>query len=1093
MDAQDEIVDLLVNWEKNTFGGLCFNGVMHMNDEYGTAGYEETDYWTVFGDPSLQVRTDTPTEMDVEHNPIILDGATTYELDVPDIENALCAVSYDYTLLGYGYTDETGHVMINFETPISEMDEVELVATSFNKIPYITSLNVVSKRQPAEFETMQGVLIRYPFGISYEIIAEMAEGIEVVTIVEDASEESYVTTQYTSHGVNLDHCSFLYAPTDTYWTRDYGPWFIYDVDGNQGVVDFEYNRPRPYDNAIPGVFATEYGLPLDYLNLVHTGGNYMTDGQGISISTDLVWIENPGLSHEEIDGMVADILGIRTYYVVPDVLGEYIEHIDCWAKYLAPDKIMIIEVPIGHSQYDEIEDAVDYFESQLSCYNTPYEIYRIYTPSGQPYINSLILNDKALIPIDGGSWDDEAILSYQTAMPGYEVLGFTGSWASTDALHCRAKGISDRYMLYIEHTPLLDGAPSDDGFQVKARIVPYSGESLITDSIQVIWKLESDEWNTIIMDSIGDDWYQAYIPPQASCEIVYYYIHAEDNSGRSENHPYIGAPDAHEFTAIPIVFADDFETDKGWTVEDIDIISGSWERGVPIGDGTRGDPVSDYDGSGQCYLTGNAPGNSDVDGGPTRLISPTFDLSGTNDPELRYARWFTNDDHDEDRLDVEISDDNGASWTLIESVADIEGEEAAWVVVTISILDYVDLTSQIKVRFSVADVPNNSKTEAAVDDVKISFVHCGDIPEIDWWPMFHHDPEHIGYSTSTAPDTNNTIWNYTIGHKPESSPAVADGKVYIGTKTAWHEYKMYCFDAENGGEPIWNHTITGLSSSSYSSPAVVNGKVYIGSTNGKIYCLNADDGTELWNFSTGGSIFSSPTVADGYVYIGSHSRKVYCINADTGLEEWNYTTDGHVTSSPTVVNNRAYVGSIDGKLYCLDAIDGNYLWNFTTLGPISYCSPAVVDGFVYFGSWDNNTYCIDTDGNLIWTFTTGGKVLSSPAVAYGNVYIGSYDNKVYCLDAIGNGDGTTTKLWEYETESWVFSSPAVADGKVYVGSRDGTFYCFDAVAGDLIWMYYADGIYPPVGGIGSSPAIANGKVYVASTDGHLYAFGDLSL
>jgi len=39
---------------------------------------------------------------------------------------------------------------------------------------------------------MQGVLIRYPFGISYEIIAEMAEDVEVVTIVDDLSEQSYV-------------------------------------------------------------------------------------------------------------------------------------------------------------------------------------------------------------------------------------------------------------------------------------------------------------------------------------------------------------------------------------------------------------------------------------------------------------------------------------------------------------------------------------------------------------------------------------------------------------------------------------------------------------------------------------------------------------------------------------------------------------------------------------------------------------------------------------------------------------------------------------------------------------------------------------
>ena len=49
---------------------------------------------------------------------------------------------------------------------------------------------------------------------------------------------------------------------------------------------------------------------------------------------------------------------------------------------------------------------------------------------------------------------------------------------------------------------------------------------------------------------------------------------------------------------------------------------------------------------------------------------------------------------------------------------------------------------------------------------------------VDWWPMFRHDPNHTGYSTSTAPNTNNTIWIYTTGGPVYSSPAVVDGKVY---------------------------------------------------------------------------------------------------------------------------------------------------------------------------------------------------------------------------------------------------------------------------------------------------------------------------
>jgi outer membrane protein assembly factor BamB len=47
--------------------------------------------------------------------------------------------------------------------------------------------------------------------------------------------------------------------------------------------------------------------------------------------------------------------------------------------------------------------------------------------------------------------------------------------------------------------------------------------------------------------------------------------------------------------------------------------------------------------------------------------------------------------------------------------------------------------------------------------------------------MFHHDLSHSGYSTSTTPKTNQTLWNYTTGSAVFSSPAVADGMVFIGS------------------------------------------------------------------------------------------------------------------------------------------------------------------------------------------------------------------------------------------------------------------------------------------------------------------------
>jgi len=400
-------------------------------------------------------------------------------------------------------------------------------------------------RQPAEFEPMEGVLIRYPFGISYQIIAEMSEDVEVVTIVASTSEKNYVLSQYNSHGVNTDNCDFLIAPSNSYWTRDYGPWFIINGNDEQGIVDHIYNRPRPNDDAIPIAFGNWRGIPFYGLPIEHTGGNYMTDGQGIAISTTLVWNENPGYSHQQINQYMQDFCGIDTYHVVPDALGEYIQHIDCWAKYLTPDTIMIIQTSPSHSHYNNIENAVMFFENQTSCYGTPYNIARVYTHYSEPYINSLILNNKVLVPITGSQWDDDAIESYEEALPGYEVLGFTGSWANTDALHCRTMGITDSEMLYIEHTPLYGTQSSSDGYDINANIIAYSGEDINT--AEVIYRIDGGSWQCENMQFLGSNQYRYTIAPQLTGTVIDYYITSEDDSGRIENHPYIGETMAYSF------------------------------------------------------------------------------------------------------------------------------------------------------------------------------------------------------------------------------------------------------------------------------------------------------------------------------------------------------------------------------------------------------------------------------------------------------------------------------------------------------------------------------------------------------------------
>lgn len=214
--------------------------------------------------------------------------------------------------------------------------------------------------------------------------------------------------------------------------------------------------------------------------------------------------------------------------------------------------------------------------------------------------------------------------------------------------------------------------------------------------------------------------YVATLPGPNCISMPEYYLSVSGDGGTTVTLP-ADAPATLFSSAVgaaATVFSDDFETDAGWTVINENLVSGAWVRVVPSGNGQLGDPTSDYDGSGHCYVTG-AGMFQDVNGGPTRLFSRSFDLSNSFDPQLTYARWFQ-ETGEGDTLVVELSNDDGANWVTVE----VAGETAYWTPVTVRIADFITPTAAVRVRFSTQDLPNNSFTEAGVDAVRIDDFGC---------------------------------------------------------------------------------------------------------------------------------------------------------------------------------------------------------------------------------------------------------------------------------------------------------------------------------------------------------------------------------
>jgi outer membrane protein assembly factor BamB len=75
------------------------------------------------------------------------------------------------------------------------------------------------------------------------------------------------------------------------------------------------------------------------------------------------------------------------------------------------------------------------------------------------------------------------------------------------------------------------------------------------------------------------------------------------------------------------------------------------------------------------------------------------------------------------------------------------------------------------------------------------------------------------------------------------------------------------------GKGIWNFATRARVES---SPAIADGRVFVGSNDGRFYVLNLANGAKLWEFNAGAPLSASPAIAKGRIIIGSQDGRLYC-------------------------------------------------------------------------------------------------------------------------------------------------------------------------------------------------------------------------
>ncbi len=456
---------------------------------------------------------------------------------------------------------------------------------------YYTQAN--TNRTAAEWEPAVGTMVVWPLGVPYKLVVELAKDNHLYTLVENDSSKKEAQKWYSQWGIAAANNTFITAPQgiDAWWTRDWGPSAIFTPDGTMKLGDGKYIYATPdskigCDDSLKFIYVdkdnkiikTEIddnatvplgkGLNMEVLDLpfITTGGNVMTDGLGTAFSSCILLNENRfyNVSGDKFFTLNRELAGFSRYHIVSNFEKFGIQHVDCLMKLLDEERILVAEPPTDHELYPIYENIVQNELKKLkTVYGRPYQILRIKIGRYDKeqlaaYTNSIIVNKTIYVPLFQVKEDSEAIKTWQEAMPGYTVKGFTFAlkdepyttaelrkhyknygWNHGDALHCRTRAVWDREMLYISVKRLPQTVASSEKMNLYATIIDYSKKGLENKSAKLHWRIKGKAgWQEMLLNTTNNDThFYARIPAGRSGQTIEYYISAESKSGRKETRP----------------------------------------------------------------------------------------------------------------------------------------------------------------------------------------------------------------------------------------------------------------------------------------------------------------------------------------------------------------------------------------------------------------------------------------------------------------------------------------------------------------------------------------------------------------------------
>jgi agmatine deiminase len=337
-------------------------------------------------------------------------------------------------------------------------------------------------RMPAEWEPHEATWLAWPHNredwpgkfqpipwVYAEIVRLLGAREKVHILVEDAKAEKLATGILKRAGANLNQVFFHSWPTDRVWTRDSGPIFVRNREGQVALTNWHFNAWAKYDNwhldnQVPDHVAKLLGLPAwkptveneeGAKYLVLEGGSIDTNGRGSLLTTEECLLSdvqqrNPGVRREQLEKAFHDYLGIdQVLWLGRGIAGDDTHgHIDDISRFVGRATIVTaIEPNTKDSNHEPLAENLARLKAARTLDSKQFTIVELPLPRPvvfrkqrlpASYANFYLANGLVLMPTFHDPNDRVALNILVQVFPDREVIGIHSVdliWG-LGALHC---------------------------------------------------------------------------------------------------------------------------------------------------------------------------------------------------------------------------------------------------------------------------------------------------------------------------------------------------------------------------------------------------------------------------------------------------------------------------------------------------------------------------------------------------------------------------------------------------------------------------------------------------------------------------------